>query len=415
MFLFEQVFNTALSGIAPLMSTITTVAFGILLASLLFSVYEAWVRGSDTRALGVAGIKYLAIGLLLANNGAFYDTAFKAVLDAFNQMAHAMAGAGPTDVFRAWFGELRNGLTSLPTVLNVITGVQAGLLSFLLLLVAATLFPVAYSIFTILYCLFGTILYTTGPLILALFPTQGLGTIAKRYAVNVVVFAGWGLLYGIFCRLVIAINLNSMAAITGAGNIMGLMTAATSEVLLAIVSILFSVCILLIPFLAKRIVEGDLGSSMLAVLGTAAAVTQSLAALAAGSSDGFGRTASSLGGGGGGGGKGTAALGTSGSGGIAPSGPEAESVSAGSSGGGSNGSRSPSGPSGGGRSTRPGSIPHAIGWLSGAVAALAVQGGRRAFQAGSGLVSGGAAADGDAAGASAAPPATDVQPVDERV
>ena len=39
MFYYEQMFNTALSGImsAGLMSTILTVAYGILLASLLFS------------------------------------------------------------------------------------------------------------------------------------------------------------------------------------------------------------------------------------------------------------------------------------------------------------------------------------------------------------------------------------------
>src|SRR5262249_47041245 len=103
------------------------------------------------------------------------------------------------------------------------------------------------------------------------------------------------LTYGIFCRLAIALNINSMATITGAGNFGGMLAGATSEVLLAAASILFSVCILLIPFLAKRIVEGDLGSTMFTVLGAAAALAQSAAGFAAGSSDGFGRTASSAG------------------------------------------------------------------------------------------------------------------------
>src|SRR3970040_2935332 len=71
------------------------------------------------------------------------------------------------------------------------------------------------------------------------------------------------------------------------------MTAAHSEVLLAAASILFSVCILLIPFLAKRIVEGDLGSTMFAALATTAALAQSAVAFAAGSGDGFGRVAAS--------------------------------------------------------------------------------------------------------------------------
>ena len=68
MFLYEQMLNNALNGItgAGLMSTVLTVAYGILLASLLFSAYEAWVRGGDTRSLGIAAVKYLALGLLFA-------------------------------------------------------------------------------------------------------------------------------------------------------------------------------------------------------------------------------------------------------------------------------------------------------------------------------------------------------------
>jgi hypothetical protein len=97
MFLFEQMFNTALNGIssAGLMSTILIVAYGILLASLLFSAYEAWAKGGDVRALGVAALKYLALRLLFSNGGAVYDSIFRSILSAFDQMAHAMAGAGP--------------------------------------------------------------------------------------------------------------------------------------------------------------------------------------------------------------------------------------------------------------------------------------------------------------------------------
>ena len=97
MFYYEQMFNTALSGImsAGLMSTILTVAYGILLASLLFSAYEAWTKGGDVRALGVASVKYLALGALFMNDGAVYERVFRDVLGAFNQISHTMAGAGP--------------------------------------------------------------------------------------------------------------------------------------------------------------------------------------------------------------------------------------------------------------------------------------------------------------------------------
>ena len=391
MFLFEQMFNTALNGIlsAGMMSAILTVAYGILLASLLFSAYEAWTKGGDVRALGVAALKYLALGLLFGNGGAIYDSIFRSVVGSFDQLAHAMAGAGPGDVFAAWLTEIRNTTLNSTTLLNVITGAFAGMLSAALLLIAMVIYPVAYTIFAVLYALFGTILYVVGPLVLALMPSMGIGTLARRYAINFFVFSAWGLLYGIFCRLAIALNINSMAAITGAGSFAGALSGATAEVLLAAASILFSVCILLIPFLARRIVEGDLGSSMFTVLGAAAALAQSAVAVATGSSEGFGKVASA----GGDGGGGSASSGASGSSGSSPNGPSspvADGAGTGSSAGAvaGGGSQAPSGPrSGGSRGSgwRPATITHAIGWLTGATAALGVRGGQRALSAGRSL------------------------------
>ena len=124
MFYYEQMFNTALSGImsAGLMSTILTVAYGILLASLLFSAYEAWTKGGDVRALGVAGVKYLALGALFMNDGAVYERVFREVLAAFNQISHTMAGAGPTDVFKGWANDIYVHGNLRQTFLNLVTG-----------------------------------------------------------------------------------------------------------------------------------------------------------------------------------------------------------------------------------------------------------------------------------------------------
>ena len=147
MFYYEQMFNTALSGImsAGLMSTVLTVAYGILLASLLFSAYEAWAKGGDVRALGIAGVKYLALGSLFMNNGAVYEQVFQSILGAFNQISHTMAGVGPTDVFKAWANDIYVQGSSSTTFLNLVTGQIPGLLSALLLLVAMIVYPVAYA------------------------------------------------------------------------------------------------------------------------------------------------------------------------------------------------------------------------------------------------------------------------------
>jgi hypothetical protein len=383
MFYYEQMFNTALSGImsAGLMSSVLTVAYGILLASLLFSAYEAWTKGGDVRALGVAGVKYLALGALFMNDGAVYERVFRDVLGAFNQISHTMAGAGPTDVFKGWANDIYVQGNLSTTFLNLVTGSIPGLLSALLLLIAMIVYPVAYALFAVFYSLYGTILFVTGPLVLALMPSFGLGSLARRYAINVMIFGAWGLIYGIFCRLAIAINVNSMAALTSANSFAGVLAGASQEILLAVASILFSVCILLIPVLAKRIVEGDLGGSMLTVLGAATTMAQSLMSIAAGASGGM--QGAAAGGGGGaaaGSGGGVAAASSN----TAPAGPSVAGGGAGSSAT-SSGARSPRGPSGSGRGPgdfRPPNIPHAAGWLGGAVAAVAMRGGQSAVAAG---------------------------------
>lgn len=386
MFYYEQMFNTALSGImsAGLMSTILTVAYGILLASLLFSAYEAWTKGGDVRALGVAGVKYLALGALFMNDGAVYERVFRDVLGAFNQISHTMAGAGPSDVFNAWRNDLFAYGATTGTFLNLVTAGMPALLSALLLLIAMIFYPVAYALFAVFYSLYGTILFVTGPLVLALMPSFGLGSLARRYAINVMIFASWGLIYGIFCRLAIAINVNSMAALTSANSFAGALAGASQEVLLAVASVLFSVCILLIPVLAKRIVEGDLGGSMLTVLGAATTMAQSLMSVAAGASGGMQGAAAGGGGGAAAGSGGGVAAASSNS---APTGPSGGGAVAG-------GSSSPRGPSGGGSGGRgPGdfrspNIPHAAGWLGGAVAGMAMRGGQSAVAAGRKMLAG---------------------------
>ena len=135
------------------------------MASLLFSAYEAWTKGGDVRALGVAGVKYLALGALFMNDGAVYERVFRDVLGAFNQISHTMAGAGPTDVFKGMGERPITPRGNDGTFLNLVTaGACQRCSSALLLLIAMIVYPVAYALFAVFYSLYGTILFVTGPL-----------------------------------------------------------------------------------------------------------------------------------------------------------------------------------------------------------------------------------------------------------
>ena len=65
-----------------------------------------------------------------------------------------------------------------------------------------------------------------------------------------------------------AINMNSVNTVLNSGNFVGAFNGVTGSLLLGLASILLSLCIAFIPFLAKRVVEGDVGASMTAAIST---------------------------------------------------------------------------------------------------------------------------------------------------
>ena len=282
MFYFQQLFNTAMNGIdsGGATGSVVQVAQSVLLASLLFGVYEAWARGGDTHYLGATAVRFFAIGLVLIN----YGTAFRDVNGMFNGVANFIdtTTAGGVDVFGKWMNDLStywNNNNGIQALWGLITGAFSGVLESLLLLAGYIIFPITYAIFSLLYALYGSILYVVGPFVLALYPAFGFGQLARTYLVNLMIFNAWGLLYAIFGALMAAINMNTVNGVLNSGNFVGAFNGVTGSLLLGLASILLSLCIVLIPFLAKRIVEGDVGQTMTTVARTTFVAARGVAGL----------------------------------------------------------------------------------------------------------------------------------------
>jgi hypothetical protein len=266
-FYFEQLLQTALNGIdgTNVTGAVLGVADAILLLSFLYSAYQAFAAGGDVRMLAISGIKYLVIGLVFAN----YEVVFRDVNGMFNSVANFVySSTGVGDVFANWMDQLSqywqsNGNASL---WNLVTGLASGVISLWLILGAFVVFPVCYLVFTVFYAMYGSVLYVTGPFILALLPTRGLGQISRAYLVN----------------------LSSINAVLGAKGVLNSFVGSSEMVLLALTASIFSVSIALIPFIASRIVRGDVGSTMLTLLGTVTTAVGAVASLAAASFVGVG-------------------------------------------------------------------------------------------------------------------------------
>ena len=292
MFYFEQLFQTALNGIdgANVTSAVLSVAGTILLLSFLYSAYEAFAAGGDVRMLAISGIKYLILGLVFAS----YGTVFRAVNGMFNSVADFIYNStGVGDVFSNWMSQLAqywqsNGNTSM---WNLVTGLASGVISLGLILGAFIIFPVCYLIFTIFYAMYGAVLYVTGPFVLALLPTRGLGQLSKTYLVNLMTFQAWGLIYAILQVLMSAVNLSSIDAVLNANGVLNSFVGSSQMVLLALTASIFSFSIILIPFIASRIVRGDVGSTMMTLVSAMTTTASAVAGMAAASFAGVGEGA----------------------------------------------------------------------------------------------------------------------------
>ena len=280
-FYFEQLLNTALGGIdgSNIMSTVLEVAASILLLSFLYSAYEAFASGGDVRALAGASAKYLLLGLIFASYGAI----FRGVIGMFSSVADFIySSTGVGDLFSNWLNQLSgyaqtNGWSS---IWGLITGGISGFLSMAIIMAGFIIYPLSYLLFTVFYALYGSILYVVGPFVLALLPSRSLGQLARTYAVNVMVFGAWSIIYAIIQVLMSAINLNSVNSVLNANGVLNSFMGSGSMILLALVSMLFSICIAFIPYFASRIVRGEVGNTLLALGGAALTVASTAATLA---------------------------------------------------------------------------------------------------------------------------------------
>ena len=268
-FYFEQVLQTALNGIDQnVTGPVLQVAGAILILSLLYAVYEAYSNGGDVRALGVAGIKYLVLGLVFLN----YQQAFRSVNGMFNGVADYIYNTnGIGDVIQNWLNSVsayisQQGLSSFWTL---VTGAISGLLDVLLILVGLIILPVSYTLFTLAYVMYGSILYLVGPFVLALWPSRSMGQLSRTYFVNLMIFQSWGLLYAILQVLITALQMNSVNAVLSGNGVLNAFVGSSQMVLLGAVSVLFSIAIMLIPFIASRLVGGDVGNTVFAIAAVA--------------------------------------------------------------------------------------------------------------------------------------------------
>lgn len=278
--LFERFLTQAVTGIdsTSITSGMQNVAYVVLLVGFLWSVYQSLLHGGDVRGLGTSLIRYVATAVVVMNYSSVFTTVNQGFVNAGNWINNA-SGAG--NLFENWANDLQTQFNQIgfQQMWGLVTGSVAGLIDAILILIAYILYPVVIVIFGFFYIFYGSVLYIFGPIVIALMPLGAGNRIAKSYVENVFIWNAWPILYGGFGALLSAVQMGQVGQMLNQNDFLGGLGNLEGSFLIGIASIIFSLAIAVIPFIAKRIVSGDIGGSATALLGAAAtALTAGVAA-----------------------------------------------------------------------------------------------------------------------------------------
>jgi len=285
--LFERFLTQAVAGIdsTSITSGMQNVAYVVLLVGFLWQVYQSALHGGDVRGLGTNLIKYIVTALVIMNYGAVFTTINQGFVNAGNWISNASGG----NVLDNWRNDIYNQFSQngFQNLWGLITGAIAGVIDGILIIIAYILYPVVIVVFGFFYIFYGSVLYIFGPIVIALMPLGGANRIAKSYIENVLIWNAWPILYGGFGALLSAVQMGQVGQMLNQNNFLGGLGNLEGAFLIGIASIIYSLAIAVIPFIAKRIVSGDVGATAVALVGAAATVVTAGVAAGEGAAAGF--------------------------------------------------------------------------------------------------------------------------------
>jgi hypothetical protein len=285
--LFERFLTQAVAGIdsTSITSGMQNVAYVVLLVGFLWQVYQSALHGGDVRGLGTNLIKYIVTALVVMNYGAVFTTINQGFVNAGNWISNASGG----NVLDNWRNDIYNQFSQngFQNLWGLITGAIAGVIDGILIIIAYILYPVVIVVFGFFYIFYGSVLYIFGPIVIALMPLGGANRIAKSYIENVLIWNAWPILYGGFGALLSAVQMGQVGQMLSQNNFLGGLGNLEGAFLIGIASIIYSLAIAVIPFIAKRIVSGDVGATAVALVGAAATVVTAGIAAGEGAAAGF--------------------------------------------------------------------------------------------------------------------------------
>jgi hypothetical protein len=250
----------AISG--SMLSTERTVAYVLMTICLVLGVYEAYAHGGDIRSLAGAFLKYIVAAFVIGYWTNFFSDAFT----GFNQLANSIDNSyGAGDLIVSWQSQLKTLFANngYQNIFKSIPWTPSALLTLFEIALAYIIYPIATQIFALIYTFWGSCLFAMGPFVIALAPSSLINSLTKYYVLNLGIWNAWTVIYAVFGTLITAIHANDVNEIVNGNlNSYGFGTAAFAGMdggieMIGLISIIYAICILLIPMVAAFILRGQ--------------------------------------------------------------------------------------------------------------------------------------------------------------
>lgn len=239
------------SGLVGPGSAIFMAAMGILSVVLIAGVYEVFVSGGDMLGLLVLMVKGAACGLLITEWSKFFT-------DVTTNGAFQLAQSINTSDFYSQIGSaLKTQMTSLfgtMSFMEILKDVTV-LMNAAACCFAFIIYYIAYWLMEFLFTAWGMILYALGPLLVAVIPSRFAGSFGKTYIKALVEWLSWPVLYALLAALIGSLQNNTDWATATA-------QTTTNNLQVEWVTIVYSIMLLLLPWMAHRILGGDFAGTV---------------------------------------------------------------------------------------------------------------------------------------------------------
>ena len=267
---FETFLTNAVQGIdhTGVIHGMLNVCWVILGIGFLWELYVAAFSGGDMKQFGKVAAKFVVTSIVVQSWPDVFTAINKGFVDSGSWMTH-QGGVG--NVLDGWADKLKGAYNNGASfhLWGLVTGELAALLDAVVVMVAYLLYPFVTAIFGFFYIMMGSILFITGPLVISLMPFQFANRLAKSYVENVFIWNAWPILYGALGLLITAVHLGDYSATGPTQNFLGTFSGLEGTLLLGLISLVYSVGIAVIPFMAKAIVSGEVGAAAQQLLNAA--------------------------------------------------------------------------------------------------------------------------------------------------